>query len=284
MINCHCHTDYSNIRLLDALQSVEELIITSHEMGMKGVAITEHESVSSHPKALRTVRELKKKKIIPEDFTLILGNELYLCPDLESVKDNYKSGETKFPHFLVLSKDLIGHEQLRTLSSRAWSRSFYTGLMERVPTLYSDLEEVVKPNKGHLIASSACLGSAVNIHLLAIKEAEKTSNHPKANYHKQELHKFILWCIDIFGQDHFFIELQPALSEEQVYCNKKLVDIADHYGLKRIVTTDAHYGRPEDRDIHEAFLNAKQGEREVAQFYRFCERENPLFLWWDVSP
>lgn len=56
-----------------------------------------------------------------------------------------------------------------------------------------------------------------------------------------------------FGKDKFFIELQPALSEEQIYCNKKLIDIANGYDLQMIITTDAHYLRPEDRAIHQAF-------------------------------
>jgi len=30
--------------------------------------------------------------------------------------------------------------------------------MTRVPTYYSDIEEVVQKNPGHLIASSACIG------------------------------------------------------------------------------------------------------------------------------
>jgi DNA polymerase-3 subunit alpha len=269
-INCHNHTDYSNLRLLDCTNSVEDLILTAANIGYKGIAISDHETVSAHVQAIKKTRELKEKKKIPEGFKLILGNEIYLCNDIESVKDNYKSGVTKFPHFLILSRDKIGHEQLRLLSSLAWQNSFYTGTMERVPTTKGDLERVVKENKGHLIASSACLGSEVNIHLLAIRDAETRNDLETVKYHKLKLHEFILWCIDIFGQDAFFIELQPALSGEQIYCNQKLIAIADYYGLKRIISTDTHYLRPEDRIVHKAFLNAKNGEREIDSFYEAC--------------
>ena len=34
-----------------------------------------------------------------------------------------------------------------------------------------------------------------------------------------------------------------------------------------IITNDAHYARPEDAKIHEAFLNSQDGDREVAKFY-----------------
>lgn len=269
-INLHAHTDMSNIRLLDSTNSIDDLLNTAVKMNYHGIAITDHESVSNHINAIQKVREMKENGKMPESFRLVLGNEIYLCDSLEDVRDNYKSGVTKFPHFLILSKDLVGHEQMRILSSRAWSRKFKTGTMERVVTLKSDLEEIVKKNQGHLIASSACLGSEINIRLLSIKEAQKNNDEELANYHRQKLNEFILWCIDVFGQDHFFIELQPGLSKEQIYCNQKLIDIADYYGLKRIITTDAHYPRPEDRQIHEAFLNAKDGEREVASFYEAC--------------
>lgn len=239
-------------------------------MQYSGLAITDHEILSAHVESIQVARKMKEEGTMPGDFKLILGNEIYLVDSLEEVKDNYQPGVTKFPHFLLLSKSLEGHRQLRILSSRAWSRSYNTGLMTRTPTLKSDLEEIIKPNQGHIIAGSACLGSEVNIRLLAIKEAMESNNNSEAQFHREKLNEFILWCIDVFGQDHFFIELQPALSWEQIHCNKELVKIAKFYDLKLIVTTDAHYLRPEDRDTHEAFLNAKDGEREVASFYEAC--------------
>lgn len=271
MIGCHCHTDRgSNIRLLDTTNTVEELLQTAIDMGYKGLAITDHEALCSHLEAINKVKEMKSKGIMPEDFKLILGNEAYLCDSLEEVRDNYKSGVTKFPHFLMLSKDAVGHEQLRYLSSKAWENSFYTGMMERVPSIKADVETVVKENPGHLIATTACLGSESSIHLLAIKESTEKGDNEKANYHRQKLDQFLKWCIDVFGKENFFIELQPALSDEQIYVNQKLVGIAEHYGLKRIVSTDAHFLRPEDREIHKAFLNSKEGEREVDDFYEAC--------------
>lgn len=268
MIGVHNHCDRgSNIRLLDTTNTVSGLLKTAVELGYRGLAITDHESLSAHLDAIQTVRKMKKEDKMPDDFKLILGNEVYLVDSLEEVKDNYKSGVTKFPHFLLLAKDSIGHEQLRLLSSKAWEKSFYTGTMERVPTVKDELKEVVKSNPGHLIATSACLGSEVNIHLLAIRDSE---NEEMILHHKNKLNEFILWCIDLFGKENFFIELQPALSAEQIYCNSKLIDIADYYGLKRIITTDTHFLRPEDREIHKAFLNSKEGDREVDDFYTAC--------------
>lgn len=269
-ISCHNHTSRSNFRLLDCTNSVEDLIKTSAEVGYKGVAITDHETVSAHVEAIKATEKLKKSGKIPSDFKLILGNEIYLVDSLEEVKDNYKSGVTKFPHFLLLAKDKEGHEQLRYLSSLAWGNSFYTGTMERVPTIKADLERVIKENPNHIIATTACLGSESSIHLLEIRDAESKGDTNKANYHREKLDEFIRWCIDIFGTENFFIELQPALSNEQMYVNNKLIPTADFYGLKRIISTDTHYLRPEDRIVHKSFLNSKEGEREVDSFYEAC--------------
>lgn len=73
MIELHDHLDTSNFRLLDCTISVKELIQTAADMGKKGVAITDHETVAAHVKAIQTTRQLKEDGKIPQDFKLILG-------------------------------------------------------------------------------------------------------------------------------------------------------------------------------------------------------------------
>ena len=46
--NNHAHTEYSNLRLLDCINHPEELIDKAIELGLSGIAITDHESLSSH--------------------------------------------------------------------------------------------------------------------------------------------------------------------------------------------------------------------------------------------
>lgn len=242
----------------------------------RGLAITDHESVSAHVQAIKITKELKSKKKIPEDFKLILGNELYLVDDIVDTRDNYQSGGiTKFPHFLIMSKNLLGHEQMRYLSSQAWDNSFHSGPMLRVPTDKKTLAGVVKENPNNLIATTACLGSEACIHLLAIEQAESQKDLEKIEYHTDKLHSFIEWCIEVFSKENFFIELQPAYSPEQIYCNTHLLELAAQYDLKYIISTDTHYLRPEDRIVHKAFLNAKNGDREIDSFYEATFLQTP---------
>ena len=247
----HNHTEYSNLRLLDCINKVEDLIQYAYDIGLKGMAITDHEALSAHIKALKFYKQKCKEDEKWKEFKLILGNEIYLCRDGLS-PETYEKGE-KFPHFILLAKDEIGHAQLRELSSRAWAHSF-TQFMTRVPTYYQDIEEIVGKNPGHLVASSACIGSQLGIWY--------------NNDQKHEAKTFIMWCKKVFGDD-YYLELQPARYEEQIGYNKWLLELGVTYGIKCIVTTDSHYMRKEDREVHSAFLNSKDGDRETSEFYAY---------------
>lgn len=254
----------SNLRMLDSTNKINKLIDYAIELKLKGIAITDHESLSNHIKGLQYIKELKAKakqtlKENPEDeraqiinnFVLGLGNEIYLCRDGLN-KDNYVKGEDKFFHFILIAKDKIGHHQLRLLSSRAWDRTFRQ-FIERVPTYYSDLEEIVGSNSGHLIATTACLGGQFAQSLMNGKLPQAIN--------------FLKWCNNIFGQGNFFIEIQPGISEEQINFNQSAIHIADSLGIPVTIATDAHYLRAEDRKIHESFLNSGEGDRETGDFY-----------------
>lgn len=249
----HCHTEFSQLRMLDCFTKVDDLIKKAVEMNCKGVAITDHESVSGHIKAIQCVKKGKESGKIPKDFKLILGNEIYLINEIKYNEDGKPYCETPFYHFILLAKDAVGHRQLRELSSSAWDNSWKIGKMERVPTLKSDLERVIGSNPGHVIAQTACIGGELGKLILAGEE--------------QQIHDFIGWCYDLFGED-FYLEMQPGLTEEQILVNKKIVEISKETGIKTIVTNDIHYLTQDLRETHAAYLNSKEDqERELDEFY-----------------
>lgn len=254
----HAHTHYSNTRLRDAIIKETDLIDTAIQLGNKVVAITDHDCLSGHLKALKYYYSIKEKH---PDFKLILGNEIYLCRNGLN-NENFISGVDKYYHFILLAKDKEGHQQLRELSTRAWYRSYMARGMRRVPTYYSDLVDVVDKNKGHLIASSACLGGylASSCLELALKWDEAKA---------EEIRNWCRQMIKLFGENNFYIELQPPAEKdnEQYLANNILLQFAQELNIPWIVTTDAHYARPEDREIHKAYLNSQNGEREVDAFY-----------------
>ena len=250
-IETHAHTELSQLRMLDCIVKVPQLIKQAASLGLSGVAITDHESVSGHVRFIQTIKSMKSSGELPEDFKGILGNEIYLVDKLNISEDGKKSCDSPFYHYILLAKDEIGHKQLRELSSLAWDNSFYTGRMERVPTLKSDLERVVKSNPGHLISTTACLGGELGKSLLAGE-----------NYMD-----FLIWNQQLFGKD-FYLEMQPGLSEEQIKLNQEIIKLKHQLGIKATIACDVHYLKQEDREIHAAYLNSRDDEeRELGDFY-----------------
>lgn len=252
----HGHSDFSNLRLRDCTNKVDDYIWTAAKMGYNGVALTDHDSLSGHIKALKTYEEVKKEY---PNFKFLLGNEIYLCRNGLN-NETFESGVDKYYHFLLIALDVEGHKQLRELSTRAWERSYMARGMRRVPTYYQDLIDIVGENKGHLAATSACLGSYPGSKLLEFKE---TRNPQVYN----DVESWVQLINNVFGQGYFFLEMQPSKSEEQVFVNKELIKLSYKYDIPTIINSDAHYLRPENRDTHRAFLKSQNGEREVDAFY-----------------
>ena len=252
----HNHTMYSNETLRDCINRVEGLIDLAIELGHECVAITDHETISSYIKAEKYYKKIKETH---PDFKLIRGNEIYLTRNGLTVK-NFDKTKDRYFHFILLAKDKIGYKQICQLSTRAWQRSYMSRRQRRRPTYYQDLKDIVKPDKGHLIASSACLGSQLDRFLLQYMDTGDEEFYETAK-------RWCLYIEDIFGKGNFYLEMQPSNGKEQTFVNKQLLRISKELGIKYIITTDSHYGRPEEAKIHEAFLNSQDGDREVRSFY-----------------
>lgn len=257
----HSHSHYSNIRLLDSINRPKDMILTVYKLGLSGICLTDHEALCGHVEFLQLEKSLKEKGKIPEEFKIGLGNEIYLTDD--------RRKSQKYFHFILIAKDTEGHRQLRELSSKAWYSSYYDRGMERVPTLKSELKEIIEKNKGHIVATTACLGGELPNLVLALTKAEsaRNKNNDEINSIKGEIVNFLKYCTDLFGKD-FYIEIAPnADSKEQITFNNRVKDIAKALGIKMIFATDAHYLTTKDRPMHKAYLNSKDGEREVDGFY-----------------
>lgn len=253
----HNHTDYSNFRLRDSTNSLKEICwYAAEELKHNFIAITDHETIASAIDCQDVEKEIRKKY---PDFKVIRGNEIYLCRNGLN-KENFIRGEDKYFHFILLAKDAIGHEQIRELSTRAWLRSYETNRMIRVPTYYSDLMEIVGSNPGHVIFSTACLGS---------KPAQLILNWHKEKREEQYqyLQQWLLNLSNICGRENFFLETQPSFNKEQIIVNQTYKKLSEELGFPVIITLDAHYLKKEDEPIHHAFLTAQDGERETSEFY-----------------
>lgn len=246
----HTHDEYSNITTgLDSLNKLPDLVKKGQELGLVGMAITNHDNLSEVIDINRMQKKLRKAE---SPFVLAIGNEIYLVKSYDP-NDNQK--ETYY-HFILIAKDKIGYDALVRFSTAAWYRSTVKRGKRRVPTLFSDIEELMQDAKGHLIATSACLGGMLPKMVLG----------GAGDLAKQ----FMEWCIEQFGEDDFYVEIQPSNHSEQIEFNNWVYkNIDPHYVT---IATDAHYQDKEDFDIFEAFLRSdeKNQKREVKEFYDFA--------------
>lgn len=256
--NIHNHTMYSNLRLLDCINRPKELINKAIELGLSGIAITDHETISAHMEVNQYAKEIKKTH---PDFKIVLGNEVYLV-------DKRENG-IKYYHFILAAKDALGHKALRELSSTAWYNSYVDRGMERVPITKEELRKVVSKYKGHVIASTACMGGELSTAAYNMACAENVGDMNSAKVFYDQICNFITYCKDVFGDD-FYIECAPSTAEDQCVTNRKLYRIAMAYDIPIIVGTDSHYLTKNDRFVHKSYLNSKGGEREVDSFYEFA--------------
>lgn len=262
--DCHAHTEYSNIRLLDSINHPKELIDRAIELGLSGCSITDHEALCSHMIVNKYAKEIKEKY---PDFRIALGNEIYLTETRESGQ--------KYYHFILLAKDELGYRALKELSSKAWYNVYVDRRMERVPTLKSELTEVMSKYKGHVVGTTACFGGELSTNLYGMALAQAANDNQMAKYYYDKACDFINYCLTTFGRENFYIECAPSTKNDQVIVNKKLLGVAKAYGLNMIVGTDAHYLKKEDRFVHKSYLNSKGGEREVDDFYEFTYLQSP---------
>ena len=244
----------SNFRLLDCINKLPALIERGKQIGLSGLAITDHETIA------QSIRVCKLQKDNP-DFKIAIGNEIYLT--------DTRDKNQKYYHYILIAKDFEGHKQLRRLSSKAWMNSYYDRGMERVPTLKEELFEEVMNNPGHLIATSACIGGELGSSILNLTTSRQIGdiNTETASY--RQIKQFLEFNQQLFGPD-FYLEIAPATSDDQIIVNKMINKLSSLYNIPIVIGDDSHYLTKEDRYVHKAYLNSKGGERETDLFYEYA--------------
>lgn len=249
------------MRLRDAVSRPEEIIEEAFKKNLTGICLTDHEVLAGSAEFWNYYKDNQDRL---GDFKVGIGNEIYLID--KATKELVEQNESvKYYHFLLLAKNQNGFEFLKRQSSRAWSNSYHFRGMERTPTYYDELKELMKDYKGDVIASSACLGGELPQLILKLDQCEK--NGMDTTSIKMEIQQYMMYMVEVFGKDNFFIELQPSKNEEQLIVNDRLLSIAKAYDVKPIITTDAHYLTKDQSEFHKHYLTASDGEREVESFY-----------------
>lgn len=216
----HVHTHYS---LFDGIATPQEYVDRAAELGMPAIAITDHGSLSGHREMYRAAKE---KGIKP-----ILGIEGYITRDRFDHTDKKEKNDPldlNYNHLIILAKDATGLENLNKLNEIGWTEGFY-----KKPRIdWKVLEEY----KEGLIVTSGCL-SGVLAKAIEADELAYAKDHIK-------------WCKETFGDD-YYLEVMPHNPAE---INKIILDLADEFDIKPVVTPDCHHSDPSQKEIQELKL------------------------------
>jgi len=205
-VHLHVHTHYS---LLDGFSNIRKLVTRTKELGMPAVAITDHGTMHGVIEFYTAAKEAGVKPII--------GLEGYLSA--RGMKDKDSQLDKRSNHLLLLAENNTGYQNLLRLASAAQLEGFYY-----YPRFDKDLLQQYSEG---IIATSACLKGEVPTKILE-----------RGN---EEALKALDWYMEVFGPDHFFLELQRHELQELEDVNKALYQLKDRYNAKFIATNDVHY-------------------------------------------
>jgi DNA polymerase III alpha subunit len=209
---------------LDGFIDIEKYVAFCKEQQFPGCAITDHGSMSS---VIEFYQQCEKHKINP-----IIGCEMYITQKDdrdEPIRDNF--------HINIFAKNEQGYKELCTIFTESNINRYYY----RPRTHISVLKKYAK----NLICSSACMSGEIQQCLL---------KHPnEKGLAIAKLREYM----DVFGDD-FYIELVLADLNAQRDANKLLMGLIKDYNLKFIITTDAHYLRPEDEICQDVLLKIQR--------------------------
>jgi DNA polymerase-3 subunit alpha len=218
-VHLHNHTEYS---MLDGAARIPALISRALELGYDALAITDHGGMYG---VIPFYKEAVKAGVKP-----IIGVEVYYTPgsrfDRKPVKE-----DPNF-HLLLLAEDNRGYRNLMKLVTRSFLEGYY--YKPRV-----DREVLAEHSEG-VICLTACVKGEIPA-LLAAGDYEGAREAARG-------------LLEIYGHDHFFMELQDHGLPEQKAINPGLRELARELGVGLVVTNDVHYVDRDDHRYHDVLL------------------------------
>ena len=235
-VHLHVHTQYS---ILDGLSDVTGLFERAKELGMPGLAITDHGNMFG----VKDFCDVAKK--FP-GIKPIIGCEIYVTRHYDiHLKDK---DHKKYYHLILLAKNYEGYRNLMKIVSIGHIEGKY--IKPRVS------HEIIEKYSKGLICCSACLAGEIPNKIVAgdIKGAEEA----------------IEWHKKVFGDDYYLEVMQhrsqvPGLPQEvqekmdelyryQVLYTREIFSLAAKHGVKVVATNDVHFIKKEDGPVHDRLI------------------------------
>ena len=218
-VHLHVHSDYS---LLDGASKITTLIKRAKELNMPALALTDHGNMFG---VLNFEHICHANGINP-----IVGCEFYVTETDHKVQERTKYGG-KYYHLILLCENETGYKNMSWLCSNAYTEGLHYGK----PNI--DFEMLKERHEG-LICLSACIQGQVPQALL----------HDDDEWAEEVARKYA----DLFGPDHYYIELQDHGLPDQKIAAEKMIKLAEKLNLPLVVTNDIHYCNKDDAEAQDA--------------------------------
>jgi DNA polymerase III subunit alpha len=219
-IHLHNHTEYS---ILDGAVKIESLLKKAKEYQMDAVAMTDHGNIFGAVQFFNLAREIGVKPI--------LGCEMYVAPKGRKNKKHSPNGPNHH-HLLLLVKNETGYRNLCKLITLSYLEGFY--YRPRID------KELLSKHKEGLIGLSACLKGEINEYL--VQDFDLQAEQTAREY------------LSIFGEGHFFLEIQNHGLDEQKKIIPKIIQMGKKLNIPLVATNDVHYLEKKDSESHDVLL------------------------------
>src|ERR1700677_36076 len=217
-VHLHLHSQFS---LLESTVRLEPLMALLKERQMPAVALTDKSNLFG---AIAFYQSALAHGLKP-----ILGCEIWVSSNVKASGSN--RGEGAHP-LVLLAKNETGYKNLMKLSSES-----YLGDHQLVPHVNKAF--LASHSQGLIVLSG---GENSEINSLILKD-----EMPAALKAAQEYG-------EIFGKDHFFLEIQSHKQAFDPKVQKALVELSAQTALPLVATNDVKYLHREEAAFHEVLL------------------------------
>lgn len=242
---CHLHV-HSEYSLLDGANRISDLVKACQEDGQRALALTDHGNMYG---AVELYQKATKGGIKP-----LLGCEVYIAKRSMREKHSKKNGNG-YSHLTLLARNEEGYRNLVKLTSAGYVDGYHFK-----PRIDMDL---LRDHAAGISCLSGCLAGEINQLTRAGKESE-------AELLATDMR-------DLFGKDHFWLELQRNGLTIQADANEALVRMHQRTNIPLVATNDIHYLRAEDCHAQDVLLCINTGAKK-AEKDRFRFETDSLFF------
>lgn len=238
-VHLHNHTEFS---MLDGMAKIDMLADEVNRQDMPAVGITDHGNMYGSDAFYR--------KMTASGIKPIIGVEAYLAPESRFNKKRVRWGEPHqksddvsasgaYLHQTMLAENATGLRNLFYLSSMA----SYEGQLGKWPRMDAEL---IAEHADGIIATTGCPSGDVQTRL-------------RLGQFNEALEAAAMWQ-DIYGRDHYFLELMDHDLEIEKRVRDDLLEIGRRLDLPPLVTNDCHYVLESQAKAHEAMLCVQTGK------------------------